>query len=80
MDIQREEGVGAALRSSPARSACSVASSPRRLFLHRRVVLAAHEVGIDVARRHQPNLVADRDQLARSMAQSRTDQARSEPS
>lgn len=48
-----------------------------------RVVLAALEVGLHVARRHQPDLVPERDQFARLMGPSRarldTDQARSEP-
>lgn len=48
-----------------------------------RVVLAALEVSLDVARRHQPELVAERDQFARPMVRSRarldTDRARSEP-
>lgn len=47
------------------------------------VVLAALEVGLDVARRHQPDLVAERDQFARPMVRSRvrldTDEAGSEP-
>lgn len=47
-----------------------------------RVVLAALEVGLDVARRHQPDLVAERDQFARPEVRSRARldalQARSE--
>lgn len=47
------------------------------------VVLAALEVGLDVARRHQPDLVSERDQFARPVVRSRarldTDLARSEP-
>lgn len=48
-----------------------------------RMVLAAPKVGLDVARRHQPDLVVERDQFARQMVCSRvrlnTDQVRSEP-
>lgn len=61
------------------------ARSPHRLadcFCIGRVVLAALEVGLDVARRHQPDLVAERDQFTRPTVRSRarldTDQARSE--
>lgn len=61
------------------------ARSPHRLadcFCIVRVVLAALEIGLDVARRHQPDLVAERDQFARPEVRSRarldTLQARSE--
>lgn len=80
MDIHCEEAVGATLHRHEAH-----ARSRHRLadcFYIGCVVLAAPEVGLDVARRHQPDLVAERDQFARQMVRSRarldTDQARSE--
>lgn len=50
------------------------ARSPHRLtncFCIGRVVLAALGVGLYVARRHQPDLVAKRDQFAPQMVRSR---------
>lgn len=83
MEVRREEGVGVILFAphqdeAHARSHLRLADC----FCIGRVVLAALEVELDVARRHQPDLVAERDQFARPIGPSRarldTGQARSE--
>lgn len=81
-EVHREEGIGAAPHRHDAH-----ARSHHRLadcsFCIGRVVLAAVEVGLDVARRHQPDPATERDQFAPQMVRSRarldTDHSPSEP-
>lgn len=54
VELHCQEGVGSALRSSPARSACSVASPPRRSLPHRPRRSCRARGRLDVARRHKP--------------------------
>lgn len=82
-EVHREERIGAAplhRHDAHARSHHRLAD---RSFCIGRVVLAALEVGLDVARRHQPDLATERDQFAPQMVRSRarldTDHSPSEP-
>lgn len=90
--VRRETGKAQVVEATAKRDRCcsSLFTGTKRMlgrladcFCIGHVVLAALEVGLDVARRHQPDLVAERDQFPRPMGPSRarldTDQARSEP-
>lgn len=79
MEVHCQEGAGAALLFSSTKRMLGRVRLADCLCIGR-IVLTALKARLYVARRHEPNLVAERDQLARSMAPSRTDQAQSEPS